>query len=246
MVFRQMVVDAVLLKGRSVREVARSYGVSKTFVAKLVKRFKEGGAEALEPRSRAHRSDPNRAPIELEDRIVELRKELADYGVDAGRRDDRDAPLARADSLAVDLDDPSNPRAARLCHPPAKETNEVELYPLRGRPTQRDVAVGLHRLVSYEWPQGPDPELRRRPLTTVARQLRRRRREGRRRDRHVHADVRTLGIPRRVLTDNGAVYNAISRQGRTAFESLLDDLGVIYKHSRPYPLVNSIGRRNTP
>jgi transposase InsO family protein len=42
------------------------------------------------------------------------------------------------------------------------------------------------------------------------------------------------GTPAAVLTDNGAVYNAISRQGRTAFESLLDDLGVTYKHSRPY------------
>ena len=84
MVVRQMVVDAVLLEGRSVREVARTYGVSKTFVAKLVKRYKEGGPEALEPRSRAHRSDPNRTPPEFEDRIVELRKELLDYGVDAG------------------------------------------------------------------------------------------------------------------------------------------------------------------
>jgi transposase InsO family protein len=35
-----------------------------------------------------------------------------------------------------------------------------------------------------------------------------------------------------VLTDNGAVYNAISRKGRTAFESLPDDLDVVYKHSR--------------
>ena len=79
-----MVVDAVLLEGRSVREVARSYGVSKTFVAKMVKRFKEGGTEALEPRSRAYHSDPHKTSNELEDRIVALRKELDDYGVDAG------------------------------------------------------------------------------------------------------------------------------------------------------------------
>jgi transposase len=38
MVVRRMVVDAVLLDGRGIREVAASFGVSKTFVAKLVKR----------------------------------------------------------------------------------------------------------------------------------------------------------------------------------------------------------------
>jgi len=42
------------------------------------------------------------------------------------------------------------------------------------------------------------------------------------------------GTPACMLTDNGAVYNAISRHGRTAFECLLDDLGVQYKHGRPY------------
>ena len=41
-------------------------------------------------------------------------------------------------------------------------------------------------------------------------------------------------IPASVLTDNGAIFNAGSRKGRTGFESDLLDLGVLYKHSRPY------------
>lgn len=44
----------------------------------------------------------------------------------------------------------------------------------------------------------------------------------------------TFDTPASVLTDNGAIYNARSRQGRTGFESDLDRLGVLYKHSTPY------------
>jgi len=37
------VVDAVVLEGRSYREVARAHGVSKSWVGKLVGRFRAGG-----------------------------------------------------------------------------------------------------------------------------------------------------------------------------------------------------------
>ena len=43
------VVEAVLLEGRSYREVARTHGVSKSWVGKVVSRFREGGYEALTP-----------------------------------------------------------------------------------------------------------------------------------------------------------------------------------------------------
>ena len=77
-------VDAVMLEGRSYREVARTHGVSKSYVGKVVGRFREGGYDALAPRSRAAHRIPHKIPAELEDEIVALRKELADLGVDAG------------------------------------------------------------------------------------------------------------------------------------------------------------------
>jgi transposase InsO family protein len=43
-----------------------------------------------------------------------------------------------------------------------------------------------------------------------------------------------FGTPASVLTDNGAIYNATARGGRTGFESDLLAAGVLYKHSRPY------------
>jgi transposase InsO family protein len=78
------VVDAVVLEGRSYREVARAHGVSKSWVGKLVGRFRAGGYEAIEPRSRAAKTIPHRTPDAVEDEIVALRKELTDQGLDAG------------------------------------------------------------------------------------------------------------------------------------------------------------------
>src|SRR6266536_3407391 len=78
------VVEAVVLEGRSCREVGRAYGVSKSWVAKLVGRYREGGYEAIGPRSRAPNRIPHRTPDELEDQIVALRKELSEQGLDAG------------------------------------------------------------------------------------------------------------------------------------------------------------------
>ena len=46
------VVDAVLVEGRSARELARAHGISKTWIYELIARFRAGGYEALEPRSK--------------------------------------------------------------------------------------------------------------------------------------------------------------------------------------------------
>jgi transposase len=72
----RFVVDAVVLEKRSYRDVARSHGVSKSWVAKLVARYRAGGYEALAPGSKAARTVANKSSTELEDRIVRLRKEL--------------------------------------------------------------------------------------------------------------------------------------------------------------------------
>lgn len=78
------VVDAMVLEGRSSREVARAHGVSKSYVGKLIGRFRDGGYRAIEPRSRAPKHIPHRTPDAMEDEIVALRKELSELGVDAG------------------------------------------------------------------------------------------------------------------------------------------------------------------
>src|SRR5438132_663699 len=50
------VVDAVLLEGRSPTELARSHGIARSWIYKLIARYQEGGYAALEPRSRRPKS----------------------------------------------------------------------------------------------------------------------------------------------------------------------------------------------
>ena len=78
------VVDAVLLEGRSAREVARAHGVSKSWIYELIKRYRAGGYEALQPRSRRPRSCRHEPPAEIVEAIVKLRAELESQGHDAG------------------------------------------------------------------------------------------------------------------------------------------------------------------
>jgi len=98
-------VDAVVLEGRSYRDVAAAHGVSKSWVAKLVERFREGGYEAIAPRSKAARKVANRSSDALEDRVVRIRKELSGEGFDCG---------AQTIHYHLSLSDPSPPSASTI------------------------------------------------------------------------------------------------------------------------------------
>jgi transposase len=78
------VVEAVVVEGRSAREVARAHGISKSWIYELLARFRAGGYAALEPRSRRPRSCPHETPSWLVEEIVKLRAELERGGHDAG------------------------------------------------------------------------------------------------------------------------------------------------------------------
>jgi transposase len=78
------VIKAVLVEGRSVAEVASAHGVSRSWLYELLARYRQGGEEGLRARSRRPRSSPRRIPAKVEDEIVELRKRLAEQGLDAG------------------------------------------------------------------------------------------------------------------------------------------------------------------
>src|SRR5690349_17277381 len=80
------VVDAVLLEGRSAREVAKAHAISKTWIYELISRYRAGGYEALEPRSKRPRSCKHETPRELVEAIVQLRRELESQGHDAGAK----------------------------------------------------------------------------------------------------------------------------------------------------------------
>lgn len=77
-------VDAVVVEHRSLREVARAYGVSKSWVAILVGRYRSCGYSALTPRSKRPTTSPTRTNVDIESAVVVIRKELLEDGLDAG------------------------------------------------------------------------------------------------------------------------------------------------------------------
>jgi len=80
----RLVITAVLVEGRSQSQVARDYGVSQSWISRLIKRYTLEGDAAFEPRSRCPHTSPGRLPQTTIDLIIELRHTLAGKGLDAG------------------------------------------------------------------------------------------------------------------------------------------------------------------
>ena len=80
----RLVITAVTVEKRPVSEVARSYGVARSWICTLLARYRAEGVAAFEPRSRRPQTSPRAISPEVADLIVRLRKELTDQGLDAG------------------------------------------------------------------------------------------------------------------------------------------------------------------
>jgi transposase InsO family protein len=75
---------AVASEDVNVSAFCRQQGISRETFYVWRRRFRDGGLDGLEPRSRAPRTSPQRVGADIEEAIIELRKELVDLGVDAG------------------------------------------------------------------------------------------------------------------------------------------------------------------
>ena len=80
----RLVITAVTVERRPVSEVARSYGVARSWVCTLLGRYLAEGEAASEPRSRRPKTSPNALSPGTAELIVRLRKDLAGQGLDAG------------------------------------------------------------------------------------------------------------------------------------------------------------------
>jgi len=228
------VVDAVMLEGRSYRDVGRAHGVSKSWVAKMVGRFRGGGYRAIEPRSRAPKRIPHRTPDGLEDEIVALRKSLADLGLDAGAQTIRYHLATRHEQV------PSVSTIWRVLRRRGFVTPQPHERPrsswarfeaqLPNECWQSDVT---------HWRLGDGTEVDivnfiddHSRLAVAARVL-------------AHATASTVlevfreagarrGLPAALLTDNGCVDTTWHRGGPNVMQTELLALGIDYRHSRPY------------
>ena len=228
------VVDAVVVEGRSYREVARAHGVSKSWVGKLVGRFREGGYEAIVPRSRAAKAIPHRTTAAVEDEIVKLRKELQNQGLDAG------AETIRSHLVRRRPDVPSVSTIWRVLRRRGFVTPQPHKRPrsswirfearLPNERWQSDVthwklADGSEaKIVNFIDDHSRLAVASRATGTATAPQVL---------ELFRKAGAR-WGFPAALLTDNGCVYTTWHRGGPNAMQTGLLALGVSYRHSRPY------------
>ena len=232
----RLVITAVVLEGRSQSEVARSYGVSQSWVSRLVARYRTEGDAAFEPRSRRPSTSPAATPPEVIARIVELRRELTTRGLDAGAKTivwhlaahdqvtisqatvhrilvreglvvPQPRKRPRSSYVRFEAELPNECWQADITHWTLADGSDVEILTFLDDHSRMVMHISAHQPV--------------RGRTVV--------------DAFRHA-ARRHGIPASTLTDNGMVFTTRysgGKGGRNGFESELRRLGIHQKNSRP-------------
>lgn len=217
----------------SVTAAAAECGISRGHLHRLLRRYREEGLDAVEPRSRRPRTSPHATPGAVRDRITALRIELAARGLDAG-------PATIAWHLGREgLPVPSTSTIQRILHAAGLVTPEP-----RKRP--RSSWIRFEASAPNELWQSDFTHWRLADGTEVeildwlddhARFLLAITAFGRVAGDDVVATFVSAGEehgwPAATLTDNGAVYTSRFTGGRNGFEYLLAYLGIRQKNGSP-------------
>ena len=232
----RLVVTAVTVEKRPVSEVARSYGVARSWVCTLLDRYRDEGEAAFEPRSRRPKTSPSAISPDTVGLITRIRKELAGQGLDAGpqtiawhleqHHQLRVSPATVSRYLArqgLVTPDPSKRPKSSYIRFAAEMPNECwqsdfTHYPLAGG-TDTEVLTWLDdhsrcalSVTAYRRVTGADV------LNTF------------------RAACGRCGIPASTLTDNGMVFTTRlsgGRGGRNGLEHELRRVGVRQKNGKP-------------
>jgi transposase InsO family protein len=227
-------VNAVLVEGRSVREVAAATGRSKSWVHRHVVVFRAGGQAALAPAKRGPKVALNQTPVSVEDAIVSLRKHLGELGLDAGAstiayhlRADGLTPPARATIHRILVrrgfvtPQPQKRPRSSWQRFEAALPNECWQSDMTHWQLDDDVHCEIINFIDdYSRAVLASVAVTTATATDVVR---------------VFFDAAaTYGLPQSVLSDNGAIYTAAYRGAATGLEIELAALGVTFKHGKPY------------
>jgi transposase InsO family protein len=232
----RLVITAVTVEKRPVGEVARAYGVARSWIYTLLARYRAEGDAAFEPRSRRPKSSPSAIADATVALIIELRKELSGQGLDAGP-DTIAWHLARHHRVRVSaatvarylarhglvVPEPRKRPKSSYIRFQAAQPNECwqadfTHYPLaHGTGTEILTWLDDHsrlalRVTAWNRVTGP----------IVLAEFR--------------AAVAAYGAPASTLTDNGMVFTTRlsgRRGGRNSFEHELRRLGVKQKNGKP-------------
>jgi transposase InsO family protein len=237
----RLLITAVVLEGRSQREVARTYGVSQAWVSYLVARFHREGELAFEPRSRRPKRSPTAISQDTVELICRLRQQLNHQGLDAGP-DTIAWHLARHHHISVSPASISRHlrRAGLVVPDPSKRPRTSYIRFQADLPNECWQADFTHfRLPCHAPALGADVEIlswiddcSRYALSVTAHT----RLSGPTVVATFSDAVHRFGIPASTLTDNGMVFTTRmsgGKGGRNGFETELRKLHVQQKNSRP-------------
>ena len=237
----RLVITAVTVEKRPVSEVARAFGVARSWIYALLARYRAEGEAAFEPRSRRPKTSPTAISDDAIELIVRLRKELSGRGLDAGPhticwhlRHHHQVTVSAA-TVSRYL------TGAGLVTPePAKRPKSSYLRFAADLPNECWQSDFTHyRLTRPDGSPGPDAEIlgwlddhSRLVLSLTAH----RRVTGPIVLAAFRAAVAAHGPPASTLTDNGMVFTtrlAGGRGGRNGLEHELSRLGITQKNGRP-------------
>ena len=232
----RLVITAVTVEKRPVSEVARSYGVARSWVYTLLARYRAEGDAAFEPRSRRPKTSPRAISADTADLIVRLRKELTDQGLDAGpvtvawhlehHHQTRVSPATisrhltrrglitpepkkrpKSSYIRFQADQPNECWQADFTHYPLANGAGTEILTWLDDHSRYALSVTAHQRIT-----GPIV------LTTF------------------QAATAAYGVPASTLTDNGMVFTTRlsgGRGGRNGLEHELRRLGIRQKNGKP-------------
>src|SRR5690625_3581393 len=229
----RVIVLSVVNNQLTVTEAAARYGLSRQRIYQLLSRYREGGIEAVEPRSHRPKSNPRATSALVRERIVELRLELMQSGLDAG-------PISIASHLELEGHrPPSTSTIRRILHAENLITPEPKKRPkssLRRFEADQPNETWQSDFTHWRLANNVDIEIlnwlddhsryllgctAHQPVTgTIALN-------------EFTRVINEYGPPASTLTDNGLVYTARFRGGKNAFEYLLATLGIKQKNGSP-------------
>ncbi|MBC7223403.1 MAG: IS481 family transposase [Anaerolineae bacterium] len=232
MSLRREVVEQMLQEGTNVSALCRRYGICRKTAYKWLRRYREGGWEALQDLPRRPRESPHQTPQEVEDAVLAVRQAHPAWGarkIHAFLRRGGQTSLPSPSTIQRILQRRGciAPQAVRNPQPPQRfqrdEPNQLWQMdfksPLRlpeGTVCYPLTVLDDHSRFLLALQACPNQQME--TVQAILSRL-----------------FRQYGLPQAILVDNGSPWGDY-QQGRryTALEAWLIRLGVQVLHSRPY------------
>jgi transposase InsO family protein len=217
--------------GANMKALCRTYGVSRKTGYKWLKRYREGGESGLEDRSRRPRYSPGQTEVEIEARVLKVRKEHKVWGGRKIRKVLQNescprVPAASTITAILHRHEQINPEEAQKHKPfqrfEREQPNELWQMDFKGYFALKDggychplTVIDDHSRFLVGLKACPNET-----METVQTQL--------------TAIFQQFGLPEQMLMDNGTTWATNRHNPHTLLTVWLIRLGIAVSHGRPF------------